>query len=160
MSEFDRQDFGTLAGRFDPEQLGTPGRTQPEQFAHTEPEPEAFREESSGNPELVRPYFRTKGRTRPGLELSLEALVSTSDKGLDSGKLSVPEFQSICKLCVDTRSVAEVAAVMRLPLGVARVLIGDAAAAELVIVHSHEQMAGDRPSIEFMERVLSGLRTV
>ncbi|WP_425480785.1 DUF742 domain-containing protein [Sciscionella sediminilitoris] len=167
MNEIDRRDFGTLAGRIDVDPAAfepTGGQAVPEQakepFAHTEPGPQGFLDEPSGNPELVRPYFRTKGRTRPGLELSIEALVSTSHRGLDSANLAVPEHRSICELCVDTRSVAEVAAFLRLPLGVARVLIGDVAAAELVVVHTATHMAGDRPSIDFMERVLSGLRTV
>jgi hypothetical protein len=72
----------------------------------------------------------------------------------------VPEHRSICDLCLDTRSVAEVAALLRLPLGVVRVLIGDVAGLGLVLVHSSNQTVGDRPSIEFMERVLSGLRRI
>ena len=50
------------------------------------------------------------------------------------------------------------AAHLRLPLGVARVLIGDMAGMGLVLIHQSGMVVGDRPSIEFMERVLSGLR--
>nr|WP_245617284.1 DUF742 domain-containing protein [Amycolatopsis taiwanensis] len=113
--------------------------------------------ESSG---LVRPYFRTGGRTRPSRELAIEALVSTSERGRAIGRVRVPEHRSICSLCLDTRSVAEVAAYLRLPLGVVRVLIGDVAGLGLVLVHSATSVVGDRPSIEFMERVLSGLRRI
>lgn len=113
--------------------------------------------ESSG---LVRPYFRTRGRTRPSQELAVEALVSTSERGRAIGRVKVPEHRSICSLCLDTRSVAEVAAYLRLPLGVVRVLIGDVAGLGLVLVHSATSVVGDRPSIEFMERVLSGLRRI
>jgi hypothetical protein len=70
----------------------------------------------------------------------------------------LPEHRSIAGLCLDTRSVAEVAAHLRLPLGVARVLIGDMAGMGLVLIHQSGMVVGDRPSIEFMERVLSGLR--
>lgn len=113
--------------------------------------------ETSG---LVRPYFRTGGRTRPSRELAVEALVSTSERGRAIGRVRVPEHRSICSLCLDTRSVAEVAAYLRLPLGVVRVLIGDVAGLGLVLVHSATSVVGDRPSIEFMERVLSGLRRI
>jgi hypothetical protein len=109
---------------------------------------------------LVRPYFRTKGRTRPAYDLAIEALVSTSEQGRVLDRVQVPEHRSICDLCLDTRSVAEVAALLRLPLGVVRVLIGDVAGLGLVLVHSAGTTVGDRPSIEFMERVLSGLRRI
>lgn len=122
--------------------------------ADAEPEPA---ESSSG---LVRPYFRTKGRTKPSYDLALEALVSTSERGRRLESVRVPEHRSICGLCLDTRSVAEVAALLRLPLGVVRVLVGDVAGLGLVLVHTASASVGDRPSIEFMERVLSGLRRI
>lgn len=119
--------------------------------------PDESPEESSG---LVRPYFRTRGRTKPDYDLALEALVSTSERGRRLERVRVPEHRSICGLCLDTRSVAEVAALLHLPLGVVRVLVGDVAGLGLVLVHSASAMEGGRPSIEFMERVLSGLRRI
>ena len=109
---------------------------------------------------LVRPYFRTRGRTKPSYDLAIEALVSTSERGRALDGVRVPEHRSICDLCLDTRSVAEVAALLKLPLGVVRVLVGDVAGLGLVLVHSATTGVGDRPSIEFMERVLSGLRRI
>ncbi|EHY89104.1 DUF742 domain-containing protein [Saccharomonospora azurea] len=115
-------------------------------------------EESSG---LVRPYFRTRGRTKPDYDLAIEALISTSERGRRLERVRVPEHRSICGLCLDTRSVAEVAALLKMPLGVVRILVGDVAGLGLVLVHSaSSSMVGDRPSIEFMERVLSGLRRI
>jgi len=107
---------------------------------------------------LVRPYTKTGGRTRSDYDLAIEALVSTSDRGKAPDAAVRPEHRSICGLCLDTRSVAEVAAHLRLPLGVARVLIGDMAGMGLVLIHQSGMVVGDRPSIDFMERVLSGLR--
>lgn len=123
------------------------------------PIPEETPAESSG---LVRPYFRTKGRTRPSQDLAIETLISTSERGRRLDGVRVPEHKSICGLCLDTRSVAEVAALLKMPLGVVRVLVGDVAGLGLVLVHSPNTnaMVGDRPSIEFMERVLSGLRRI
>jgi hypothetical protein len=107
---------------------------------------------------MVRPYTKTGGRTRSDYDLAIEALVSTSERGRSADAAVRPEHRSICGLCLDTRSVAEVAAHLRLPLGVARVLIGDMAGLGLVLIHQSGMVVGDRPSIEFMERVLSGLR--
>lgn len=107
---------------------------------------------------LVRPYTRTGGRTRTEYDLAIEALISTSDRGWEMEEALLPEHRSICELCMDTRSVAEVAAHLRLPLGVVRVLIGDMAGLGLVVIHSSGMVVGDRPSMDFLERVLSGLR--
>ncbi|WP_242613299.1 DUF742 domain-containing protein [Herbihabitans rhizosphaerae] len=121
------------------------------------PEPEPVNEaEETGL--RVRPYTKTGGRTRSDYDLAIEALVSTSEQGRSPDAAVSPEHRSICGLCLDTRSVAEVAAHLRLPLGVARVLIGDMAGMGLVLIHQSGMVVGDRPSIEFMERVLSGLR--
>jgi Protein of unknown function (DUF742) len=119
-----------------------------------EPDPDPVVESGS----LVRPYTRTGGRTRPDYDLAIEALVSTSDRGMERDAAALPEHRSICGLCVETRSVAEIAAHLRLPLGVVRVLIGDMASMGLVLIHQGGLVVGDRPSIEFLERVLSGLR--
>lgn len=120
------------------------------------PDPEEPAPHETGS--LVRPYTKTGGRTRSDYDLAIEALVSTSDRGKMPDPNVRAEHRTICGLCLDTRSVAEVAAHLRLPLGVARVLIGDMAGLGLVSIHQSGMVVGDRPSIEFMERVLSGLR--
>ena len=119
---------------------------------------EEFRDARQETGSMVRPYTKTGGRTRSDYDLAIEALVSTSEQGRSPDAAVRPEHRSICGLCLDTRSVAEVAAHLRLPLGVARVLIGDMAGLGLVLIHQSGMVVGDRPSIEFMERVLSGLR--
>ncbi|MEV7096119.1 DUF742 domain-containing protein [Amycolatopsis sp. NPDC051045] len=108
----------------------------------------------------VRPYTRTGGRTRSDHNLALEALVSTSDDGRRYRGVRSVEHRRICDLCLDTRSVAEIAAHLRLPLGVVKVLVGDMADIGLVLVHQTELILGDRSSREFMERVLAGLRAL
>ena len=137
-----------------PEQMHYNAHSGPMRAVEPEPEPEPVAESGS----LVRPYTRTGGRTKPDYDLAIEALVSTSEKGMERDAAVLPEHRSICGLCVDTRSVAEVAAHLRLPLGVVRVLIGDMASMGLVLIHQGGLVVGDRPSIEFLERVLSGLR--
>ncbi|MGW3963117.1 DUF742 domain-containing protein [Amycolatopsis sp. NPDC005003] len=108
----------------------------------------------------VRPYARTGGRTRSDHNLALEALVSTSDDGRRYRGVRSVEHRRICDLCLDTRSVAEIAAHLRLPLGVVKVLVGDMADIGLVLIHQTELILGDRSSREFMERVLAGLRAL
>ncbi|MDA3648278.1 DUF742 domain-containing protein [Saccharopolyspora indica] len=107
---------------------------------------------------LVRPYARTRGRTRTDYDLAIETLVTTSERGRTQAAQSRSEHRSISELCLEARSVAEVAAHLRLPLGVVRVLIGDMADTGLVLIHDSGLVVGDRPSMEFLERVLSGLR--
>lgn len=70
-----------------------------------------------------------------------------------------PECQAILSFCRDWRSVAEISAVLRLPLGVARILIADMAVEGLVRVHQTDNTDTDgRPNVKLLERVLSGLR--
>jgi len=106
----------------------------------------------------VRPYAWTRGRTRPVYDLAVETLVSTSDHGRDVAALTSVEHRSVAGLCREPRSVAEVAALLSLPLGVARVVLGDMADIGLVMVHQTAGSAGDVPDVALMERVLSGLR--
>ncbi|MND03689.1 hypothetical protein D3C83_236430 [compost metagenome] len=53
--------------------------------------------------------------------------------------------------------MAEVSALLRIPLGVVRVVIADMAAEGLVHVHQPQLEAG-KPDLNLLERVLSGLR--
>ncbi|UED88661.1 DUF742 domain-containing protein [Streptomyces profundus] len=108
---------------------------------------------------LVRPYAMTGGRTRPRYQLAIEALVSTTaDPMRLQGQL--PEHQRICQLCYEVKSVAEVSALLAIPLGVARILVADLAEAGLVAIHQpgHDGEPGGQPDVTLLERVLSGLR--
>jgi hypothetical protein len=80
---------------------------------------------------------------------------------LEPRDLSVlaPECQAILQFCRDWRSVAEVSAVLRLPLGVARILIADMSADGLVRIQQRDDSEG-RPDLNLLERVLSGLRKI
>jgi hypothetical protein len=118
-----------------------------------------FGAEEDGSTRLVRPYTVTGGRTQPRYQLPIEALVTATV--LEPRDLSVlaPECQAILQFCRDWRSVAEVSAVLRLPLGVARILIADMSADGLVRIHQREDAEG-RPDLNLLERVLSGLRKI
>jgi hypothetical protein len=108
---------------------------------------------------LVRPYAMTGGRTRPRYQLAIEALVSTTaDPSQLHGQL--PEHQRICQLCFEIKSVAEISALLSIPLGVARILVADLAEAGLVAIHQPggDETTGGQPDVTLLERVLSGLR--
>lgn len=107
---------------------------------------------------MVRPYALTRGRTRPTHAYPLEALVRTDRYSLD-GYVRTPEERAIAELCRESRSVAEVAALLRVPLGVARVLIGDLVDRGVVEVHTNP-LPDAAPTAALLERVLSGLRNL
>ncbi|MEU1043227.1 DUF742 domain-containing protein [Streptomyces sp. NPDC005551] len=129
-------------------------RIQPVQPQRRAPEPAP----AASNP-LVRPYAMTGGRTRPRYQLAIEALVHTTAQPHQmQGQL--PEHQRICNLCREIKSVAEVSALLTIPLGVARILVADLAEAGLVAIHQPggDENAGGQPDVTLLERVLSGLR--
>jgi Protein of unknown function (DUF742) len=108
---------------------------------------------------LVRPYTMTRGRTKASYALELETLISARDGVLAEQTLESIEQRSIVEALPQPRSVAELAANLRTPLGVARVLVSDAADAGLVNVHKTLSGAdGAEAHLLLMERVLSGLR--
>lgn len=108
----------------------------------------------------VRPYALTGGRTRASYALELETLISTKESvAARAGANMQFEQRQIVEECRAPRSVAEIAALLRVPVGVARVLISDTADAGLITVHKTVS-GSDNAEAHFMlmERVLSGLR--
>ena len=110
-----------------------------------------------GGSSLVRPYAVTGGRTKPRYQLEIEAMVAASHYEARDLSVLSPECQAILGFCRDWRSVAEISAVLRMPLGVARILIADMAVEGLVRIHQLDHEQG-RPDLNLLERVLSGLR--
>ncbi|WP_165960624.1 DUF742 domain-containing protein [Actinocrispum wychmicini] len=110
---------------------------------------------------IVRPYAWTGGRTETAYDLPMEALISTNRATLQRlGSRMTVDHRAVTDLCQMTRSVAEVAALLSMPLGVARIVLGDMASAGMVIVHRTDTSAGYEPDLAMMERVLSGLRNL
>lgn len=102
---------------------------------------------------IVRPYVLTGGRTRAGVSFAVEALITATGPGRAGEPL---DHTRIRELCREPRSVAEVAALLGVPLGVAQVLLGDMLGAGAVQVHRTADAGG--PDLALMERVLAGLR--
>lgn len=115
-------------------------------------------DDSSEHRLRVRPYVLTKGRTRARDDLGVETLISTiGNAPWDSVQLS-SEYLAVRRLCIQPRSVAEVAAILSVPLGVARVLLSDLADDGFVHVHTTKFTASGRPDQILMQRVLEGLQ--
>lgn len=106
----------------------------------------------------VRPYVLTGGRTRSGAHLGLETLVSTRPYLATLARPAGREHQAVVRLCVEPHSLAEVAGRLRLPLGVARVLIGDLVEISALVVHHGTEPHDTPPSGILLRRVLEGLR--
>jgi uncharacterized protein DUF742 len=102
----------------------------------------------------VRPYAWTRGRTRSNHSLAVETLLQTIDPNWQP---EVSEHRVVAELCQSPQSTAEVAALLGLPLGVARVLLSDMVDLGLLAVNQPVLDMG-APCVEVMERVLSGLR--
>ena len=101
----------------------------------------------------------TAGRAEPeNVPIEIEAQVMTSDLGLASYQSLTFEHRDIVALCRSTVSVAEIAALLGLHIGVARVLVADLAANGHVVVRRPATSLGHDPSI--MERVIRGLEAI
>ncbi|GLZ12450.1 hypothetical protein Acsp04_26850 [Actinomadura sp. NBRC 104425] len=136
-----------------------PGPGGPPQWpgdpAQGRPAPEARAEGEASS--LVRPYAVTGGRTKPRYDLAIEALVTAAPYPPRDISSLTPEYRAIMDLCRSARSVAEVSALLRIPLGVARVLVADMALEGLLRLHQ-SRPANAQPDLRLLERVLSGLR--
>jgi hypothetical protein len=111
-----------------------------------------------GDPRVVPVYLLTQGRTRSaGRELPWESVVVTTDAGQAALERLRFEQARIVRLCHRPVAVAEIAADLGVPLGVAGVLVSDLHAAGLLTVHEPAS-AGARPPREILERLLAGLK--
>ena len=111
----------------------------------------------------VRPYAVTGGRVRAaGADLPIEALVEVLPSAATAVGLP-PEKRAILQHAGHTFvSVAELSALLRLPLGVVRVLVADLADLEYVRIHSSMPVSlhtGQSPalSLSVLESVLNGI---
>jgi hypothetical protein len=94
------------------------------------------------------------------LALPIETLVAAKPAA-QLRAAALPALQrQVVELCASALSIAEISAGLELPLGVARVVVGDLAADELVQVHRPQAGESERPDIQLLERVLNGLQSL
>jgi hypothetical protein len=118
--------------------------------------------EQGGHADRVVPvYAFTRGRTRAvGQELPLEAVVTATGLSLASGASLQMESRAIVEMCAGPKSLAEIGAALRVPVGVARVLVGDLANGGYLEVHLPRTADGDGgPGHAILGRLLDGLRS-
>ncbi len=115
-----------------------------------EPEDEVYR------PRLIRSYTLTAGRTATSVDLPMEATLRLQ-AGAEAPVLS-PSAAQVLEVC-DRRSVAEVSALTKMPIGVTRVLLGDLIQQGLIRIQATitEKTSTDE-RLELIERTLRGLR--
>ncbi|NIH86611.1 DUF742 domain-containing protein [Amycolatopsis granulosa] len=123
-----------------------------------EPVPAELLDAEDDNRLRVRPYVLTKGRTHSAYELAIETMVSIRADAKWTGPALSAEYQPVRAIVDSPRSLAEVAALLSIPLGVARVLLSDMAELGLLRIHGIERTAEGRPPLELMKRVLDGLQ--
>ena len=115
-----------------------------------EPDDEGYR------PRLIRSYTLNAGRTAAEVELAMEATLRLQ-AGAEAPVLS-PSAAQVLEVC-DRRSVAEVSALTKMPIGVTRVLLGDLIEQGLVRIQATiTDSTSTDERLELIERTLRGLR--
>ena len=107
----------------------------------------------------VRPYAITGGRTRSTTDIPLETIIVTTLAGQDARPRLTLERERIVEMCERPLSLAEISAYLHVPLGVAKVLVGDLTE-EGFVEFTRPAPAGDRPDLKLLERVLDGLQAL
>jgi hypothetical protein len=105
---------------------------------------------------LVRPYAVTNGRTAATLPLDLLSMVVATGTGSYSNL--EPDHMQALGLCLRPASVAEIAARLRLPAVVTKVLISDLVDCGAARTASPQSSSSDASDRALLERLLDGLQ--
>jgi hypothetical protein len=101
-----------------------------------------------------RPYTVTAGRTRPSMSLDMMSLVAATGN-ISPEQLHLEHAQAL-RLCRHPTSVTEVAAVLRQPIAVTKILLADLVTAGAATAHPPRLV--DPLNSVFLKRLLDGLR--
>lgn len=114
---------------------------------------------SDGGRRFARPYALTGGRTRSdGANLTLETLILANANGLAAAQGLSPERRQIIGFCGEAIAVAELSALLSVPIGVARVLASDMHGEGYLDAHEPMPLGADLTTV--LERMLDGLRVL
>ena len=110
---------------------------------------------------LERPYMLTAGRTDTTIHLPMEAPLRTVESALFHRWPPNDMRGRIIQLCTESPAVAEISALLDIPLGGARVLVGDLVTSGYLQVHTTitERTTTDERR-ELIGRTLRGLRAL
>lgn len=104
----------------------------------------------------VRPYYITGGRTRSRNQtISFETIVALSERAPGTERLS-DEARAVAMRAAIPHSMAELSALLHLPIGVVWVLAGDLADAGYLEVYAPPADAID--NVELIDSLIEGLR--
>jgi hypothetical protein len=104
---------------------------------------------------LVRPYTVSNGRTRPGVSLDLLSMVASTGEAPPSPL--EPDHELALALCREPMSVADIAAQLRLPVAVTKIVVSDLV--EWGAVTTEPPRPPDEPTDRVvLERVLNALQ--
>jgi hypothetical protein len=110
--------------------------------------------DDEGEEEFLRAFAVTGGRTTPVIDgLRIETLVHAPRSAL-SAPLQLEQL-AVVRLCQRRCSIAEIGAALRVPVGVAKVIVSDLAAAGFVTVHKSPDL-----SISAIERIRDLVRAL
>lgn len=117
------------------------------------PEDEPWLDDAAGR--LVRPYTVSNGRTRPTNKLDFLSMVMTTGRVLNAHL--DPDHAQALGLCHNPTTVAEIAAHLRLPAAVTKVLLSDLVDCGAVTTRDPSPAAD--PTDRFvLEALLNGLQ--
>ena len=121
-------------------------------------EPQHWLDDDAGP--VVRPYALTQGRVAPaGSDFDLLAFVVATMPDVPPDLHPQPEHDAIVAECWEPVPVADLAATLKLSLGVLRVLLGDLRSAGIISLY--EPPAASQPhDIDVLEAVVNGLRAL
>jgi hypothetical protein len=115
----------------------------------------------ANEPNLVRPYTLTAGRTGSAVHLPLEAAIEALESARYHKWQPNDVRGEIVELCARRPSVAEISARLNLPLGVARVLVGDLVLSGYLRVRATlDEHSTTEERRELIGRTLRGLRAL
>jgi hypothetical protein len=108
---------------------------------------------------IVRPYALTAGRTRAAVDLPLEATLRVDTTA--TRRSWADDLQGKIVAVCDSHSVAEVSALVKSPIGVVRVLLGDLVQQGYIHVQATlTENSTDDERFDLLERTLRGLRAL
>ncbi|WP_324786763.1 DUF742 domain-containing protein [Streptomyces sp. H51] len=107
---------------------------------------------------LVRPFALTGGRTRPSrADLTLITTVTAVDPPPTWATRPQPEHQRILRLCAEPVAVAELAALLDLPVSVIVIMLDDLLEAGRITVRPPRSVTLTPPDLDLLQKVREGL---
>ncbi|MEU0055313.1 DUF742 domain-containing protein [Streptomyces sp. NPDC006334] len=108
---------------------------------------------------LVRPFALTGGRTRPSrADFTLITTVTAVDPPPERATRPQPEHARIVRMCARPVAVAELAALLDLPVSVVVIMLCDLLEAGLITAQPPRPVTGGGgPDLELLQKVRDGL---